>query len=188
MSTKRTKIVGPAVKTRADMESLVGEIADLTIDRDEVQLELDAALKHARDLFEGRLSALNRTLVERTERARCWAEANPSEFGKFKSLELTHGTVGWRVGQPQLKTLTGWTWDRVLDNLKTLAGLCLGYVRLKEEVNKAQIITDRDLLGAEQLRMMGVRVVQEESFFVEPKVTKTEPRSSTEPELVHHHD
>jgi phage host-nuclease inhibitor protein Gam len=103
------------------------------------------------------------------EHARVWAEANPREFGEGRSIQTVHGALGWRLGGPSLRTLTGWTWDRVKETLK--AANAAGYLRVKEEVNKQNLLADRDAIGAEKLREIGVRVVQEESFFVEPNLT-----------------
>jgi phage host-nuclease inhibitor protein Gam len=74
-----------------------------------------------------------------------------------------------------LKTLPGWTFDRVLQTLKTAGAL--DYIRVKEEVHKQNLLSDRESIGPERLREIGLRVVQEETFFVEPKLTEV-------PELV----
>ena len=104
------------------------------------------------------------------EHARVWSEANPQEFGAVRSIETVHGTLGWRMGGPSLRTLPGWTWDQVKENLKAVSAM--GYIRVKEEVNKQNLLADRETISAEKLRELGVRVVQEESFFVEPKLNR----------------
>jgi phage host-nuclease inhibitor protein Gam len=127
---------------------------------------------HAWRAAQGELAEIDQRIKEKSTTVQSWAEANPSEFGALKSLDVTHAVIGWRTGQPTLKTLAGWTWDRVLEKLNLVAAST--YIRLKEEVNKAAILADRESLGAEKLRGMGMRVVQDESFFIEPKITETE--------------
>ena len=108
-------------------------------------------------------------IEQKTGEARAWAGANPHQFGSLRSIETLHGVAGWRTGGPSLRTLTGWTWDRVKETLKTMGAS--GYIRIKEEVNKQNLISDRESIGPEKLREIGLRVVQEEIFYVEPNFT-----------------
>jgi phage host-nuclease inhibitor protein Gam len=136
---------------------------------------MDDQIQSIRQHYQAQLTAQNEAFEQKMQIARLWAEANPDEFGPARSIEALHGAVGWRTGQPALKTLAGWTFDRVLQTLKR-AGT-LAYIRVKEEVHKQNLLSDRDALGPEKLRQFGLRVVQEETFFVEPKLTEV-------PELV----
>ena len=43
------------------------------------------------------------------------------------------------------------------------------YVRIKEEIDKDRLLADRETLGKDKMASMGVEVVQDESFFVDPK-------------------
>ena len=151
------------------MERLVGDLCALTIRHDSLVVEMDAEMKVVRDRFEKVLGALQPELDARMALAQDWAEAHPDVFGKGKSVEMVHGIVGWRTGQPKLKALSGWTWDRVLEALKTFAKWESRFIRHKEEVNKEAILGDREVLSPEDLRAIGVRVVQDEAFFVQPK-------------------
>ena len=166
-----------AVKTRAQMEALIREIAALKLGEKLLAASLDAELQSVRDNYETRLAPLAQSLAEKTERARAWAESNPGEFAGRRSIEFAHGVAGFRTGAPKLKTVLRWKWDGVLEALR---GARWGktYLRVKEEINKEQIIADfgAGILGATDLRKAGAQVVQEESFFVEPKFTRVEPR------------
>ena len=178
--SKRIKLTRPALRTRTEAEAAVREITERTILRNQLTLQMDAKITEIKEHYEARFAELDQELRERTDLVRSWAEDNQSEFAGLKSLAMTHGVVGWRTGQPTLKTLSGWTWDRVLERLKT--ALMAGYVRKKEEVNKAELLADREILGQEGLRLIGVRVAQEESFFVEPNLTETTDRQTATPE------
>lgn len=166
----------PAViRGRAEMETLAREITALTLSRNRQLLEWEEALTMLRDRYESSLVEIEVALETKTAQAREWAEANPEEFKGMRSVELAHGVVGWRTGQPALKPIGGWTWDRVLAKLKAFPHL-LTYVRAKEEVNKQALLGNREALGRETLRAIGVRVVQEESFYVEPRVGEADNR------------
>jgi len=175
MNKKRIKIPAAQVRTRAEMETLAGEIAEMKNRQRAHSAEMDAGLNEIRKRYAAILGGLDEQIAARMELAREWAEANLAEFGAAKSLELTHAVIGYRTGQPQLKTLTGWTWERVLEKLASLPGAG-ELVRTKVEVNKQQILAERGNLGAERLREMGVRVAQEETFFVDPKLNGVDGR------------
>lgn len=167
--------IKPAIaipKTREEAESIVGAIAELKINEAKTKAEMDQELKEIRTDYEQQLSDINTSVTPLLLRIQAWAEANQDEFGKQKSIAMLHGTIGWRVGNPTLKTLSGWTWDRCLEALKSLGWL--QFIRSKPEVDKAAILNQRETLTEADLRQIGTRVVQEESFFVEPKMTETE--------------
>jgi phage host-nuclease inhibitor protein Gam len=170
---KRIKLNGPALRSRTELEVTLQEIRDLTIARNKVALDRETAIAEIDARVGPFLQDMTTQLTQKTEVVRAWAEANPSEFNGLKSLDTTHAVIGWRTGQPTLKTLAGWTWDRVLKKLSMFAPAA---VRVKEEVNKQQLIAARETLGDELLRDLGVRVVQDESFFVEPKLEEIENR------------
>jgi phage host-nuclease inhibitor protein Gam len=175
MKTNRIKNTQPVIRTREAMESLIGEIAALQNQQRLLTAAMDGQIQDIREQYEAQLAAQNEALDQKMEHARAWSEANPHEFGAARSIETVHGTVGWRTGQPALKTVPGWTFDRVLQTLK--AAGAAGYIRVKEEVHKQNLLSDREVIGPEKLREIGLRVVQEETFFVEPKLTEV-------PELV----
>jgi phage host-nuclease inhibitor protein Gam len=172
MRTNRIKQIRPVIGSREAMESVVGEIATIKNRQRQLAASMDAQIQAVRERYEGDLAAEAEALDRKIEEVQAWSEANPAEFGAARSIETVHGTLGWRTGQPALKTLGGWTFERVLLALK--ASGATGYIRVKEEVNKQQLLAQRDALGAEKLRELGLRVVQEDSFFVEPKLTLVE--------------
>ena len=88
-------------------------------------------------------------------------------FDDRRSLETIHGKVGFRLGTPKLKTLPKFTWDKVLEKLKTVLP---DFVRTKEEVDKEGLIAGRNTDGvAQHLNAVGVYVDQDEVFFIELK-------------------
>ena len=121
MSKHRIKIVGPAIKSRAQMEEVVGQIAEAKINQQIKTGEMDARILAVREEFEDELAGYAQDIQLLMAAAAAWAEANPAEFGKGKSIDMVHATVGFRTGQPQLKTLRGWTWEKVLQAIKRFA-------------------------------------------------------------------
>ena len=171
--TNRIKLKADQV-TREECEGLVGDICQLKAQECAIKAEMDARLADVRGPYEIQLSAIQEKVAALLPVVRAWADANPEAFGKRKSLDLLQGTIGWRTGNPCLKTLRGWTWDRVLEHLRSIAAL--QFVRTKAEVNKERILADVSVgsLQVGELTQMGVRVEQAETFYVEPLLTATE--------------
>ncbi len=171
------KFKTPAVKTRAQMESLVREIGGLKLDEKLLLADMDRELRAARRRYEARLLPLARLLEEKTGVARAWADANPEAFGRRRSLDFGHGVAGFRTSPPRLATLARRKWDRVLQSLHDLRWGA-PYIRVKEEINKEQIIADvgAGKLAEADLRQAGAQVVRDESFFVEPKLARPKLR------------
>ena len=182
MATKstRTKTKAPAlvITTRAELESAVGQLAHSTTEKQRLTAEMEQEITMVRARYETLLGTLTADLEAITEAAAEWAARNPDEFGKRKSLGLTHGTIGWRIGQPTLKTQPGWTWDRVLEKL-TGAEEWMRFIRIKSEVAKDLLLGERETLGPDTLKTLGVRVEQAEPFFIEPKFGTVAARQQT---------
>jgi phage host-nuclease inhibitor protein Gam len=66
-----------------------------------------------------------------------------------------------------LKTLKGFTWASVTNLLREFLP---DYIRKTEEAAKDKILADRDCENVkENLSKVGLSVVQDETFYVEPK-------------------
>lgn len=88
-----------------------------------------------------------------------------------KSVQLTHGVIGRRLGSPALKVLNkSWTWESILTRLREVYGA--RFIRKPEpEVDKAAI--KKADLSADALKACGLKIEQTESFFAEPERTPT---------------
>ena len=97
-----------------------------------------------------------------------FAVENQAElFAKKKSLDMAHGTIGFRTGTPKLKTLKGFTWASVLQMVREFLP---GYVRTSEEVAKDKLLADRDEEGmSDKMAKCGITVTQDETFYVDRK-------------------
>jgi phage host-nuclease inhibitor protein Gam len=175
MRLRQTK---PLVDTREEAEACLGEIATLTLEQRRLQTDMDGLITAAREKFEEPLGTIADQIKARQDHLLSWASASPELFLDKKSLEMTHGVIGFRTGTPKLKTLAKRTWDIVLDTLKAAGKL--QWVRTKEEVNKEKILSDfaQNLVTPEELKPLGVAVVQDEAFYVEVKLTEMETRKA----------
>lgn len=168
---KRLKLSAPPIKTREEMERLVGEIRALTIHNDELTVRRDTERADVDRNYEEPLTAISEALDAKLVLAQDWAEHNPAEFGKLKSIEFVNGVVGFRTGQPKLVKLAGWTWEKILE---AVARVLPDYVRVKQEVDRERILADRETLTP-LLKEIGVKVEQDEAFYVEPTRAELSP-------------
>ena len=153
--------------------------------RDSYQMELMTLKKDKEDAF-GVLEAFA-------------CEQKDVLFAKRKSLAMTQGVIGFRTGTPKLKTLKGFKWSDALQLVKAylpgyirqteeiakdklLADRDIDYIlpsiRVAGDPTGAVALVGDDLEPgrddvtvpmSKQLERCGLVVVQEESFFVEPK-------------------
>ena len=174
---KKTLIQGITAEQANDAFASYAK-ADAQIQKINADIELQCA-----KIREKRADELTRLSDEREQAfdtLQAYAVENQAElFTKKKSLEMTHGTIGFRTGTPKLKTLKGFTWASALQLVKEFLP---GYVRQTEEIAKDKLLADRDSevmeagdpLGPgksmrEQMAKCGIAVAQDETFYVEPK-------------------
>lgn len=172
---KRIKSTTAPIVARAQAEQVVGEIAYLSNRKRCLIALMDERIKAIKDEYVNLLGSIEKMLPEKLALVQDWAEAHPEEFHGLKSLQMVHGTIGWRKGNPTLTLVSGWSWKKVLE---CLTGSLAKYQRNKPEVDKEQLLADRELLGAPQMRAVGVKVTQEEPFFCEPNLTEVETRQT----------
>ncbi len=140
--------------------------ADAQIQKINAEVELQCA--KIREKQADRLSQLDAEREQAFDVLQAFAVENKAElFVKKKSLDMAHGTIGFRTGTPKLKTLKGFTWASVLQMVREFLP---GYVRSSEEVAKDKLLADRDEDGMfEKMSKCGITVAQDETFYVEPK-------------------
>ena len=139
--------------------------ADAQIQKINAEIELQCA--KIREKQADRLSQLDAEREQSFDVLQAYAVEHPELFTKKKSLDMAHGTIGFRTGTPKLKTLKGFTWASVLQMVREFLP---GYVRTSEEVAKDKLLADRDEDGMfDKMSKCGIQVAQDETFYVEPK-------------------
>lgn len=163
--------------TLEDIDSVAGDIAVLTLERNKIKVEEDIQMQRIRVRYEPTLMEIDKQITERVQIVQAWADMHPEVFGKRRSIELSEATIGWRLGQPMLKPLAKWTWKRVTQTLENWTEMSR-FLRRKVEPDKEKIMGEREELGPDVLRLMGLRVTQSESFFVDPKLSDLDGRQT----------
>lgn len=169
--TKKTVISGisreQAEQAFADFAAADAKVQNLTS-------KMDIEMTRIREKYADQLAEQNVRKEAAFEIVQAYAVENKDElFSKKKSVESAHGVFGFRTGTPKLKNLKGFTWAAVTNLCKELLP---SYIRTSEELAKDKLLADRELPEvAEYFPKIGVQVVQDETFFVEPKKENDAP-------------
>ncbi|MEO0333252.1 MAG: host-nuclease inhibitor Gam family protein [Bacteroidota bacterium] len=174
MSNSRTRkktVVPPLNQSEADR--VLAQYATAHAKREQINAEMDERFTKIREEYAEELQGATETVNENFQKLQMYYEVKPELFKKRKSLETSHGLLGFRTGTPKLKTLRGYTWAVVLKLLKSKNAE--KYLRVKEEPAKDVLLADRE--KPETISLMtevGVQVVQDDTFFVDLKKEEVE--------------
>ncbi len=185
MATRKKKVIITGVSREAADEAFATYAkSDAQLQKINADIELQCA--KYREKYADKLATLTEERDKAFETLQAFATENQAElFAKKKSLDMAHGTIGFRTGTPKLKTLKGFTWASALNLVKSFLP---SYIRQTEEIAKDKLLADREVevqLGGgdpnnrgyrplrEQMVECGIQVVQDEAFYVEPKKEET---------------
>ena len=165
--TREKKTVYTGVK-QDEMELAFADYARADARQQKINATMDIEMTRIREKYQDELAKLQEVKDKSFDVIQAFAVENKGElFSKKKSMETTHGTLGFRIGTPKLKTLKGFTWASVLSMLKEFLP---DYVRTVDQPAKDKLLADReDEKVMAMMPKVGICVVQEETFFVEPK-------------------
>ena len=180
-SRQKKTVISGVTREAADSAFATFAKADASINKINADIELQCA--KIREKRQAELTVLTQERDQAFDTLQAFATENQAElFSKKKSLDMAHGTIGFRTGTPKLKTLKGFTWASALELVK--AFMPSSYIRKVEEIAKDKLLADRDLEDVkitesglmeqevtmkEAMAKCGIQVVQEETFYVEPK-------------------
>ena len=104
MKTRTTKRLVTTIASRDDLETALGKYAAAVIEGDSLQAEIDEKVNAVRAGYEERAAEIGARADRLYADIQNYLALNPSEIpdGR-KSLELLHGTVGYRTGNPTVK-------------------------------------------------------------------------------------
>ena len=186
MARQKKTIISGVSREAADEAFATYAKSDAQIQKINAEIELQCA--KIREKYADKLAALVEDREKSFDVLQSFATENQAElFSKKKSLDMAHGTIGFRTGTPKLKTLKGFTWASALQLARKF--LPITYIRQTEEIAKDRLLADRELEEVEvydtptgdprsvamkeAMAVVGIQVVQDETFYVEPKKEET---------------
>ena len=169
MATRKKKVIITGVSREAADEAFATYAKS---DAQKINADIELQCAKIREKYADKLATLTEEKDKAFDTLQAFATENQAElFSKKKSLDMAHGTIGFRTGTPKLKTLKGFTWASALELVKEFLP---DYVRQTWDIAKDKLLADRD--AEEMLSRMakcGMQVVQDEAFYVEPKKEDT---------------
>jgi phage host-nuclease inhibitor protein Gam len=164
MSSKRLKTTA-TLTTRAEFEATVDEICKLQLDKEQRVTLRDRLLLEIQEEHNPEIEEICQDISAKLLLCEKYATTHRETlFGKLKSAAASLGFYGFRTGNPKLSLLNKrWKWADVLKALKGTGQLNL--VRTKENPDKDAL----KKLDDAALAQVGLRIEQEEAFFIEPK-------------------
>ena len=166
MARKKKEIISGI--TRDEMEKAMHDYATADAAQRALTAEMDGKLSDIREEYATRLADLDTEKEEAFEKLQAFATENrEAHFSKRKSMETTHGTLGFRIGNPQLKPAKGMTWAGILELLKIKGK---NYIRTVEDIAKDKLLAERETEECQiVMQACHISVVQKETFYIEPK-------------------
>ena len=165
MATQKKVVVTSTQITEAEAEKAMIQFSNASLNINKINADIDLKIQEIKDKRKDKLDEHATMRDQSFAVLEQFAHQNSDSFLKKKSMEIAGGIIGFRTGTPALKTLKGYTWPSVLNLVKRFLP---DYVAVKEDVAKAKIIQDKDQLY-DQMKQIGVEIVQEESFYVDVK-------------------
>jgi phage host-nuclease inhibitor protein Gam len=167
MAKREKKVIQTGI-TSEQMEQAFAEYATADAQMSKINADLDVKITKLRETKADELARLSEQKEAAFDTLQAYAVENREElFSKKKSLETVHGTFGFRMGTPKLKTLKGFTWNAVT---KLLVEFLPNFVRTTEEPAKDLLLAERDNPDVSNLfDKVGIFVDKDETFYVERK-------------------
>lgn len=165
--TRQKKVVLTDVN-RVQAEDAFASYAAADARTQQLTAKMDVEITRIREKYQAELAELSNTKSETFAVMESFAMENRAElFTKKKSLEMAHGVLGFRTGNPQIKTIKGFTLAAVT---KMLTEFLPDYVRTKSEPDKDKLLAAREQPNvADKFEKCGIYVDKDETFYVEPK-------------------
>ena len=154
-----------SIETRAQFDATVDEICRLQLDREAIVTYRDRRLAEIMEVENPKIETISESISAKLLLCEKFAITHRETlFGKLKSAASALGFFGFRTGNPTLKLLNKkWKWNDVVAALKSTGQF--GFIRTKEEPDKDAL----KKLEPSELAVIGLRIDQDESFYIEPK-------------------
>lgn len=154
--------------TADEAVSVMQDYAESTSKLKSLEAEIELQVQAIRDKHQHNVNALQADAKDASDKLIRYAEFNKKTlFKDGKTIDLQHGTISIRLGTPRVDKIRSLTWDAALDKIRKISE---NFIRVKEEVDKEEIIANRDekdLMA--KLNKIGINVVQDEAITVKSK-------------------
>lgn len=169
----RKKTPAPTtIATRDELEARMTLRTQRFVERQRLAATLNKKLADIRANYEEMFARLDAEIAAADADLEAWAALHPSEFARRRSIDLLNGTLGYRTCPPAVKTRRG---VRVDDAVRLLVDANrMDLVAQRITLNKDAILDEANRAGADVVAPYGLRIVQDEKFYIESRTDKQE--------------
>lgn len=164
---KTKKVIQNVTADQAEEASRA--FAEAQTQLEKIEAKMNEELNAVKAKYQADITDLKDSMDEPFEVLEVYAEEQKEKWGKKKSTDLLHCTIGFRTGQPKVAKEKGFSWDAIAD-LMNSDPMGIPFVRKTIEVDKAAILAEDDEVKLGELRTrFRVFVEQEETFYATVK-------------------
>ena len=134
-----------------------------------IEARMNEEINRIKEKYQDDISGIKADMEEPFETLEVFAREQQDAWGKKKSMELLHCTIGFRTGTPKVVKDKKFTWDAVLELMKKNPAFS-PFIRVSEEINKEMILAEANEDTLARLKKeCYVEIDQDEKFFVNVK-------------------
>jgi phage host-nuclease inhibitor protein Gam len=173
MSKENQRVI---ILSRESLEAKVARIIKLKLDLAGQQSGMEAVVTRVQAHFQKRRTPLLEELELLEASVQAYCEDNRKElFPEKKSIDLLVAEVGFELNPHHVEKPGKETWDKLALRMNNLKWATPYVAEGKLSVDKNALIKDRQKLTAEQWKQLGLRIEQDEQFFIRPKSEMAAP-------------
>lgn len=169
--TRKSKIISSSILSDDDLEQAVETYAVTSHNLAEIEAVMSQEIDAVRSRYVAEITRLKASMEATLDDVASWASLHPECFRSRKSIDLVHGTIGYRTSTPRC-TLRRGTDEHALATTMRDDPEASRYVRIALEIDRQGIIA-RTSMDADAAQMLadryGIRVTQSERFYIDPK-------------------
>jgi hypothetical protein len=161
----------PKIESQADVEAVLAQMA-----RDEAKFkvrcgERDLEIAKTRESFKD-VDKLLAGLANGNNALKAWGKANAKLFpAENRSVKFRHGTLRFRLGNPRLIPLEGWSLKMVLEKMQACRKRFGAWLKPKEDIDLQGLLkaarAEKKPLTAKFLATAGLVLQQDDAFSFE---------------------
>jgi len=158
------------IKCYEELEERLKEYAMNFATLHKKEAEMNERLNRIKEDFDEKTKDLRYAIDTLSTEISMFCTKNKKDFEKSRSKEYNFGVIGFRTTPPKVVVLNRkYSIKTVIELTKRLFQNT--YIRIKEELDKEAILADysQKKLDDEKLASIGLKVDQEEQFYINPK-------------------
>jgi phage host-nuclease inhibitor protein Gam len=153
------------LKDWQEVDETLRNIGILNSKLDQLTGEMNQRITEVQSKFQKTIDELNSEKIGLESNLKLYVESRRDEFSEKKSKELNWGIVSFRLSNPAVKTLKGFTWESVKLVIAKSKKYTEMFLKIKTDIDKNAILASG--LSSQELAKLGVERSQTENFAYE---------------------